>query len=142
MKSVDLIKDLTTKIADFSFMRKRWRYNLDVILEVRIEPPLRAKETIVMMKQIPNWPHSVLQLSIPNGQCNVEFRQFRQLDNFSQIWQIEGYAMEKLWSSDKSDKSMDLLKSVKSEDLSKDLQVNPRISPQTVKDFMMNGWIE
>ena len=28
--------------------------------------------------------------------------------------------MEKLWSSDKSDKSMDLLKSVKSEDLSKD----------------------
>ena len=47
--------------------------------------------------------------------------------------------MEKLRSSDKSDKSMDLLKSVKSEDLSKDLQVNPRISPQTVKDFMMNG---
>ena len=46
--------------------------------------------------------------------------------------------MEKLWSSDKSDKSMDLLKSVKSEDLSKDLQGNPRISPQTVKDFMMN----
>ena len=45
----------------------------------------------------------------------------------------------KLRSSDKSDKSMDLLKSVKSEDLSKDLQVNPRISPQTVKDFMMNG---
>ena len=33
---------------------------------------------------------------------------------------------------------MDLLKSVKSEDLSEDLQVNPRISPQTVKDFMMN----
>ena len=29
--------------------------------------------------------------------------------------------MEKLRSSDKSDKSMDLLKSVKSEDLSKDL---------------------
>ena len=46
--------------------------------------------------------------------------------------------MEKLRSSDKSDKSMDLLKSVKSEDLSKDLQVNPRISPQTVKDFLMN----
>ena len=68
--------------------------------------------------------------------ANVEFR---QLDNFSQIWQIEGYAMEKLRSSDKSDKSMDLLKSVKSEDLSKDLQVNLRISPQTVKDFMMNG---
>ena len=33
---------------------------------------------------------------------------------------------------------MDLLKSVKSEDLSKDLQVNPKISPQTVKDFLMN----
>ena len=46
--------------------------------------------------------------------------------------------MEKIKSSDKSDKSMDLLKSVKSEDLSKDLQVNLRISPQTVKDFMMN----
>ena len=46
--------------------------------------------------------------------------------------------MEKLRSSDKSDKSMDLLKSVKSEDLSKDLQVNPKISPQTVKDFLMN----
>ena len=46
--------------------------------------------------------------------------------------------MKKLWSSDKSDKSMDLLKSVKSEDLSKDLQVNPKISPQTVKDFLMN----
>ena len=46
--------------------------------------------------------------------------------------------MEKLWSSEKSDKSMDLLKSVKSEDLSKDLQVNLRISHQTVKDFSMN----
>ena len=33
---------------------------------------------------------------------------------------------------------MDLVKSVKSEDLSKDLQGNLRISPQTVKDFMMN----
>ena len=30
------------------------------------------------------------------------------------------------------------MKSMKSEDLSKDLQVNLRISPQTVKDFMMN----
>ena len=30
------------------------------------------------------------------------------------------------------------MKSVKSEDLSKDLQVNLRISPQTMKDFMMN----
>ena len=30
---------------------------------------------------------------------------------------------------------MDLLKSVKSEDLSKDLQVNPRISPQTSEGF-------
>ena len=30
---------------------------------------------------------------------------------------------------------------MKSEDLSKDLQVNPRISPQTVKDFMMN-WMK
>ena len=70
--------------------------------------------------------------------ANSEFRQFRQLDNFSQIWQIEGYAMKKLWSSDKSDKSMDLLKSVKSEDLPKDLQVNLRISPQTVKDFLVN----
>ena len=30
------------------------------------------------------------------------------------------------------------MKSMKSEDLSKDLQVNPRISPQNVKDFMMN----
>ena len=47
--------------------------------------------------------------------------------------------MEKLRSSDKSDKSMDLLKSMKSEDLSKDLQGNLRISSQTVKDFMMNG---
>ena len=56
---------------------------------------------------------------------------FRQLDNFSQNWQIVGYVMEKLKSSDKSDKSMDLLKSVKSEDLSKDLHGNPRISPQT-----------
>ena len=70
------------------------------------------------------------------SQCNVEFR---QLYNFSQIWQIVGYVMEKLRSSDKSDKSMDLLKSVKSEDLSKDLQGNLRISPQTVKDFLMNG---
>ena len=69
------------------------------------------------------------------SQCNVKFR---QLDNFSQIWQIVGYAMGKLRSSDKSDKSMDLLKSVKSEDLSKDLQGNPRISPQTMKDFLMN----
>ena len=33
------------------------------------------------------------------------------------------------------------MKSVKSEDLFKDLQVNPRISPQTVKDFMMN-WMD
>ena len=66
--------------------------------------------------------------------ANVEFR---QLDNFSQIWQIVGYAIEKFWSSDKSDKPMDLLKSMKSEDLSKDLQGNLRISPQTVKDFMM-----
>ena len=38
--------------------------------------------------------------------------QFRHLDNFSQIWQIVGYAMEK------SDKSMDLLKFMKSEDFS------------------------
>ena len=30
------------------------------------------------------------------------------------------------------------MKSMKSEDLSKDLQVNLRISPQTMKDFMMN----
>ena len=30
------------------------------------------------------------------------------------------------------------MKSMKSEDLSKDLQGNPRISPQTVNDFMMN----
>ena len=30
---------------------------------------------------------------------------------------------------------MDLLKSVKSEDLSKDLQVNPRISPQKHEGF-------
>ena len=37
---------------------------------------------------------------------------------------------------------MDLLKSVKSEDLSKDLQVNPKISPQTVEDFLMIWWIE
>ena len=36
---------------------------------------------------------------------------------------------EKLRSSDKSDKSMDLW-NLKSEDLSKDLQVNLRISPQ------------
>ena len=70
--------------------------------------------------------------------ANVKFRQFRQLNNFSQIWQIVGYAMEKLKSSDKSDKLVDLLKSVKSEDLAKDLQGNPRISPQTVKNFLMN----
>ena len=30
------------------------------------------------------------------------------------------------------------MKSMKSEDLSKDLQVNLRILPQPVKDFMMN----
>ena len=30
------------------------------------------------------------------------------------------------------------MKSMKSEDLSKDLQVSSRISPQTVKDFMMD----
>ena len=33
---------------------------------------------------------------------------------------------------------MDLVKSAQSEDLPKDLLGNLRISPQTVKDFMMN----
>ena len=40
------------------------------------------------------------------------------------------------WShSDKSNKSMDLVKSTQSEDLSKDLQGNPRISPQKCEGF-------
>ena len=48
---------------------------------------------------------------------------------------------ENLIFSDKSDKSMDLVKSTQSEDLSKDLQGNLRISPQKCEDFMMR-WIE
>ena len=49
---------------------------------------------------------------------------------------------EKLWrSSDESDKSMDLVKSTQSEDLSKDLQGNPRISPPKCEDLMMN-WMK
>ena len=34
------------------------------------------------------------------------------------------------------------MKSMKSEDLSKDLQRNPRISTSNMKDFMMNRWID
>ena len=44
---------------------------------------------------------------------------------------------ENLIFSDKSDKSMDLVKSTQSEDLSKDLQGNLRILPQKWEDFMM-----
>ena len=38
--------------------------------------------------------------------------------------------LKNLKCSDKSDKSMDLMKSAQSEDLSKDLLGNPRIAPQ------------
>ena len=45
--------------------------------------------------------------------------------------------LEKLWSSsDASNKSMDLVKSTQSEDLSKDLLGNLRISHQKHEDFM------
>ena len=46
------------------------------------------------------------------------------------MYRMRGKIRENLILSDKSDKSMDLVKSMQSEDLPKDLQRNLRISPQ------------